>query len=200
MNLRFSSETLLGLLLLFLFLPGIGCAKKTAVKPTEVTAAPVVAPPVLPPSSESTNPQTSTVKPREEDLNPKRPPKGTEFAEGVLKDIFFDYDQSDLKPEARRALEENAAWLKKNPEVQILIEGHCDERGTIEYNEALGERRAMSAKRYLVSLGIDPGRIFTISYGELKPFDPGHTEEAWAKNRRAHFKISTEKISKTPTN
>ena len=87
-------------------------------------------------------------------------------------------------------LKENAELLKKYPKVKIQIEGHCDERGTNEYNLALGERRANSTKNYLVSLGISPDRISTISYGEEKPLDPGHNEEAWAKNRRAHTIIT----------
>jgi peptidoglycan-associated lipoprotein len=86
-------------------------------------------------------------------------------------------------------LKENAALLHKYPKVKIQIEGHCDERGTNEYNLALGERRANSTRNYLISLGISPDRISTISYGEERPLDPGHNEEAWAKNRRAHFVI-----------
>jgi peptidoglycan-associated lipoprotein len=87
-------------------------------------------------------------------------------------------------------LRENAALLKKYPNVKVQIEGHCDERGTIEYNLALGERRATSTKNYLVSLGISSDRISTITFGKEKPLDPGHHEEAWAKNRRAHTVIT----------
>jgi peptidoglycan-associated lipoprotein len=86
-------------------------------------------------------------------------------------------------------LKESAALLKKNPKWKIQIEGHCDERGTVEYNLALGERRANSTKRYLVSLGITSDRISTISFGKERPLDPGHNEEAWAKNRRAHIVV-----------
>jgi peptidoglycan-associated lipoprotein len=104
----------------------------------------------------------------------------------LLKDIHFDFDKYDIRPGDALILKENAALLTKHPTVKIQIEGHCDERGTVEYNLALGERRANSTKKYLISLGISPERISTISYGEERPLDPGHNEEAWAKNRRAH--------------
>jgi peptidoglycan-associated lipoprotein len=104
----------------------------------------------------------------------------------LLKDIHFDFDKYDIRPGDAEILKENAALLKKYTNVKIQIEGHCDERGTNEYNLALGERRANSTKKYLSSLGISPDRISTISYGEERPLDPGHNEEAWAKNRRAH--------------
>jgi peptidoglycan-associated lipoprotein len=103
--------------------------------------------------------------------------------------IYFDFDKSDLKPEARAILDKKAAWLRANPEYPIRIEGNCDERGTIEYNLALGERRAFAAKDYLVALGISGDRIATLSYGEERPADPGHNEQAWAKNRRDEFKL-----------
>lgn len=104
-------------------------------------------------------------------------------------DIHFDFDKYDLKPEARDILSGLGDWLIAHRDFEIAIEGHCDERGTKEYNLALGERRADSAKNYLVNLGVDGARITTISYGEELPLDPGHTEEAWAKNRRDHFVI-----------
>ena len=107
----------------------------------------------------------------------------------MLKDIHFDFDEYSVRPEDAEALKDNAALLMKYPSFKIQIEGHCDERGTVEYNLALGERRADSTKRYLVSLGVSPDRIATISYGEERPLDPGHNEEAWAKNRRAHTVI-----------
>ncbi len=104
----------------------------------------------------------------------------------LLKDIHFDFDKYDIRPGDAEILKENAVLLKKYTNVKIQIEGHCDERGTNEYNLALGERRANSTKKYLISLGFSPDRISTISYGEERPLDPGHNEEAWAKNRRAH--------------
>lgn len=105
----------------------------------------------------------------------------------VLGDIFYDFDSSALNTEAQEQLKQNAVWMQKNAAQAVTIEGHCDERGTDEYNIALGERRANSAKQYLVTLGVGNSRISTVSYGEEKPFDPAHNEEAWAKNRRGHF-------------
>jgi peptidoglycan-associated lipoprotein len=109
---------------------------------------------------------------------------------GVLEDVHFDFDKYDIRPDAREILIKNAEWLKSNPNIQVLIEGHCDERGTNEYNMALGERRANAAKSYLISLGISSNRMRSISYGEEMPIDPGHNEIAWEKNRRAHFLIT----------
>ncbi len=109
--------------------------------------------------------------------------------QNILKMIFFDFDKADIRPDMEPILSSNAEWLKKHKSVIILIEGHCDERGTVEYNLALGERRAKAARDYLVSLGIDPSRIKIVSYGKSKPLDPRHNEEAWAKNRRCEFKI-----------
>lgn len=113
----------------------------------------------------------------------------TEKSKAVLQDVHFAFDSAELDELARQILLQNAQWLKANPEVKIQIEGHCDERGTEEYNLALGERRAKSVRDYLISLGISSSRISIISYGESMPLDPGHNEEAWAKNRRAHFVI-----------
>jgi len=104
-------------------------------------------------------------------------------------DVYFDFDQSVLTAMAQGVLERKAAWLRGNPDAQVTIEGHCDERGTVEYNIALGERRARSAMDFLVDLGIESSRLSTVSYGEERPLDPGHNENAWALNRRAHFVI-----------
>ena len=107
-----------------------------------------------------------------------------------LKPVFFLYDSSELDDAGRATLDADAGVLKKYPTWTITIEGHCDERGTAEYNLALGERRAVAARTYLVSLGIDPNRLRTVSYGSEFPFDPGHQETAWSRNRRAHFVIT----------
>ncbi len=127
----------------------------------------------------------------EKSLVAKKEPgiEGKVFESKLLKDIHFDFDKYDISPGDVEILKENAALLKKYPKVKIQIEGHCDERGTIEYNLALGERRANSTKKYLLSLGLPGDRISTISYGKERPLDPGHNEEAWTKNRRAHFII-----------
>ncbi len=104
-----------------------------------------------------------------------------------LSDVFFDFDQYNLSGEAKGTLESNARELKRVADSGVTIEGHCDERGTKAYNLALGEKRANAAKDYLVTLGVTASRINTISYGKERPFDSGHDESAWAKNRRAHF-------------
>lgn len=109
--------------------------------------------------------------------------------EQPLRMIHFDYDKYFIREDAKPALEDNAVWLKKFSTVKFLIEGHCDERGTEDYNIALGERRAQSTLNYLIALGISPDRMKTISYGKSQPLDFGHDETAWQKNRRAQFTI-----------
>jgi peptidoglycan-associated lipoprotein len=105
------------------------------------------------------------------------------------EDVYFDYDSAALAPAAQQILKKKAAYLEKYSDVSMTIEGHCDERGTNEYNLALGERRSESAKKFLTDLGLAASRFTTISYGEEKPLDTGKTEEAWSKNRRAHFVV-----------
>lgn len=109
---------------------------------------------------------------------------------GMIRDAFFQYDAATISTDAQEALTTSAAWLKAHPQYNLLVEGHCDERGTEQYNLALGDRRANTAKDYLVTLGIDAGRIRTVSYGEERPFDPGSDESAHAANRRAHLVIT----------
>jgi len=104
-----------------------------------------------------------------------------------LKTIYFPYDSANLTPDTREALSGNAAWLKENPNFKLQIEGHCDNRGSIEYNLALGERRAKSVRTYLINLGVAANRLSIISYGKEKPIVSGDSEEAYAKNRRANF-------------
>ena len=117
-------------------------------------------------------------------------PEPKEFrAVPELRDVFFDFDKYDIRPSDARVLDGNASWLKSNANHLILIEGHCDERGTNEYNLALGERRAKSAMNYLVSQGVQASRITIISYGEERPACNEKTEQCWAKNRRAHFLV-----------
>ncbi|MCF4165248.1 peptidoglycan-associated lipoprotein Pal [Zavarzinia compransoris] len=104
--------------------------------------------------------------------------------------VFFDYDQYNLRPEGQATLQSQAAWLAKYPSVTLTIEGHCDERGTREYNLALGERRANSARAYLISLGVDPSRLQVISYGKDRPFAVGSDETSWAQNRRGFSRVN----------
>ncbi len=115
--------------------------------------------------------------------------EGEVFETKFLKDIHFDFDKYEVRRGDEEILKENAAWLKKNPKAKVQVEGHCDERGTVEYNLALGERRANHTKQFLISFGIAPDRISTISYGKERPLDSGHDEDAWAKNRRVHFVV-----------
>ena len=143
--------------------------------PPSTPAAPATA--VAPPSTPATPPP------------PPRPsPPVRDFVDNpAVKDVFFDFDKYSIRPDAARTLEANATWLKSNPAVDVLIEGHCDERGTNEYNLALGERRARSTLNYLVSQGIQAGRLTIISYGEERPACRESNEGCWSRNRRAHF-------------
>jgi peptidoglycan-associated lipoprotein len=118
---------------------------------------------------------------------PPPPPPPVAVVVPGLGDVFFDFDKSALRADAVEQLKTNANWIQAGGSRKVVIEGHCDERGTNEYNLALGERRANSAKEYIVNLGVEAARLKTVSYGEEKPFAMGHDEEAWAQNRRAHF-------------
>ncbi|HEV2364789.1 MAG TPA: peptidoglycan-associated lipoprotein Pal [Caulobacteraceae bacterium] len=113
-----------------------------------------------------------------------------DFVINVGDRVYFDYDKHDIRDDARPVLDAQAAWLARFPQVRVRVEGNCDERGTREYNFALGGRRAAAVKDYLVRHGVDPARIDTVSYGKERPIDPGDNEEAWAKNRNAHTDIT----------
>lgn len=129
---------------------------------------------------------------REKELKEKQQQEAkaqVNIQEVIAERIFFDFDSYELKPEARSVLQKKAEVLKANPNLKIVIEGHCDERGTEEYNLALGEKRARAAYEFLILLGVDANRMQIVSYGEEYPLDPGHNETAWAKNRRDEFKI-----------
>jgi peptidoglycan-associated lipoprotein len=170
----------------------VGCGKKQppATAPAPPPSAPATATPPPPPPAQRVEEATpvatepvveDTIGAKSlDDLNRDSP----------LKPAFFGLDSFELDTEAQKVVQQNAELLKKYNTWAITIEGHCDERGTAEYNLALGERRAVAVKTYLVSLGIPPDRVRTVSYGKEFPFDPGHTEDAWAKNRRAHFVIT----------
>jgi len=127
-----------------------------------------------------------------EDIPLTEPPE-TMYIEAepdVFENIHFEYDKYDIRPRDEMILQGIAAWLKEHDAKRVLIEGHCDERGTNEYNMALGEQRALAARRFLVGLGIESSRLTTISYGEERPLALGSNEDAWARNRRAHFVVS----------
>ena len=169
------------------------CAKKT----------PPVAKPTTPPpasSSGANRPPQPPTPVNEPQQVPVEPSAGDTLSSKDLDDInknspfqplFFAYDQAEVSSDGQKVLNSNAEILKKYPTWIITIEGHSDERGTAEYNLALGERRALAARNYLVSLGIPAGRLRTVSYGKEFPFDPGHTEEAFSQNRRAHFVVTS---------
>jgi len=171
-------------LMLCLGLIMAGCPKKTVVKEE----------PSIKKEEALAKPEAKReqgAKEFEKSLVAKKEPgiEGEVLESKLLKDIHFDFDKYNIRPGDAEILNENAVLLKKYSKVKIQIEGHCDERGTVEYNLALGERRANATKNYLVSLGVSADRISTISYGKERPLDPGHNEEAWAKNRRAHTVI-----------
>ena len=161
------------------------CAKKkpTTTAEAKPTPAPVtgaetrVTPPSAAPREDVT---TSPISGTLADIN----------AKGYLKDALFDYDKADLRDDARAMLAANSDWLKKWPTVQVLIEGHCDERGTAAYNLALGDRRANAARDYLASLGVDGSRLKTVSYGKERPVCTESNEGCWQRNRRAAFVIT----------
>jgi peptidoglycan-associated lipoprotein len=155
----------------------VGCGKKQ----TPVMTAP-------PEASQSVSP----VAPKPVTPEPPKPPeisdyRGMQPSEMGIDDVFFTYDSHELDDASMRILSQNARILKDHTDVVVVIEGHGDERGTIEYNLALGEKRAKTARDYLVSLGVGVGQLRVTSYGENKPFATGSTEKAWAQNRRAHF-------------
>jgi len=172
------------------------CRSKKTQEPVThpETVAPVPMPPPPVPTTATVAPPTDFVQPaaepqvREETLpNDIEELNRVAQQRGYIADAFFEYNESTLSSDAQNALTTSANWMKKNPQYNLLIEGHCDERGTEQYNLALGDRRANTAKEYLMTLGIDAGRIRTVSYGEERPFDNGHDESAWAKNRRDHL-------------
>jgi peptidoglycan-associated lipoprotein len=148
-----------------------GCSKKSQAPPASSpppAETPPEAPPQTPPSDDS-------------------PSTGSESPSVSWQDAYFDYDAYQLRDDARLALDGDAKMMRDHANASLLIEGHCDERGTPEYNLALGEKRANSARDYLVAQGVDNSRIETVSFGEERPFATGHDEQSWAQNRRAHL-------------
>jgi len=183
------------ILLMFVLAFTAACGKK---KPATVAGVP-------PPSTAATAPTTPPAPPprpaeRVEDSVPVPAISEDTIANRSLEDLnrdspfkpaFFGLDSAELDDAGRATVAANADIMKKYPTWVVTVEGHCDERGTAEYNLALGERRAVAVKTYLVALGVSPDRVRTVSYGKEFPFDTGHTETAWSKNRRAHFIITS---------
>jgi peptidoglycan-associated lipoprotein len=170
-----------------------GCAKRPATTqaaapaPTGSASTTAATPPPAPAPVQSDTPTAATTTPAPSST--ARPAVQDFAAVPELADVFFDFDKYDIRPGDAKTLDANANWLKSNPNHLMLIEGHCDERGTNEYNLALGERRAKSTMNYLVSQGVQANRITIISYGEERPQCTEHNEACWAKNRRAHFLV-----------
>jgi peptidoglycan-associated lipoprotein len=151
-----------------------GCAKKA-----------VEAPPVPPPAPPVVQTEPTPAAPVETPT--PAPVAAAKVTASDFTDVFFDLDSYALRDDARTALGQAARLLRDNPGVNLVIEGHCDERGTVEYNQALGEKRANAARDYLANAGVQAARLQTVSYGKERPFAEGHDESAWAQNRRAHF-------------
>ncbi len=198
---------------LMLFLAGVvvsGCAKKAVVREETQTREPVQAVAKAPEKSTAKPAKAdweikweAMEKARKEKAAlakksaaakpaPAKDKKSTAAAAPAkemyeLTDVHFDFDKFSIRDDERETLKKHAEWLNKNKDVMVVIEGHCDERGTQEYNLALGERRASAAAKYLIDLGVSEKRIKTLSYGLERPLDKGHNEAAWARNRRAHF-------------
>jgi peptidoglycan-associated lipoprotein len=190
LHVLFAAAVLIGSLVLY------GCPKKPEVTqagpaPTGPAAATVPGPAQAQPGPQAgETPVTRAPAPSETPVQPQAAGPGSQVpGASPLKDVFFDYDKSAVRDDQKAALNDNVAWLKSNSGAKALVEGHCDERGTAEYNLGLGERRAKAVKDYLIAAGIPADRISTISYGKERPFVLGHDESAWKWNRRGHFGI-----------
>ncbi len=175
--------------------PEVGQAGPGAVGPAAATVP--TTPPAAPTPRAGEIPVTRATPPTETPVRPAPAAPGAAAAPGAptaaaspLKDVFFDFDKSNIRDDQKAALSDNVAWLKANANVKVTLEGHCDERGTSEYNLGLGERRSKAVKDYLVAAGIPADRVSTISYGKERPFVLGHDESAWKWNRRGHFVIA----------
>jgi peptidoglycan-associated lipoprotein len=195
MALRQAARTTARIFILAALAAALGCGGK---KPPVARPAP---PPPAPPAAanETPRPPAPPQPVAEPTVVPPEPVPNDAIASGSLDDlnrtsplkpVFFDYDSSELSAAGQAVLNEDATTLKRYAGWTVTIEGHCDERGTAEYNLALGERRAVAARAYLVSLGVSADRVRTVSYGKEFPFEAGHDEAAYAKNRRAHFVIT----------
>lgn len=203
-------KEILGFCLVACVLAGCKCpAKKTAVEEKKEPAVTLVTPqepsPTVTPKKDEkkdegqATPQQVAKAIKNEPIPEQKIPEDKVFKSpeeispsisDIFKNIHFDFDKYDIRPDAQETLKVIARYLLDHPKTSVIIEGHCDERGTREYNLVLGEQRALSTRRFLISLGVSPDRLHTVSYGEDKPLDPASNEEAWAKNRRAEFKIS----------
>ena len=171
-----------------------GCAEKKSVVTSSNAQEQVTAPVQTPVQTTDNTNQNNNIAPTDTTNTKSSVHEQSSLMEATatspVSDINFDFDSSSIRPDAREILQVNAGYLRKHRVSSVMIEGHCDERGTAEYNMALGERRAQETKKYLVNLGIKESIIKTISYGSERPLFPDSNEEAWAKNRRAHFVVT----------
>ncbi len=173
-----------------------GCRHARTVTAPAVAPKTAAVQPAPAPETKVASPSADFVSPKADNDDVSTDPlKETEIADqkGWIRDAFYNFDSSTLTPTDEANLDTTSRWLRDHRRFDVVIEGHCDERGTEQYNLALGERRAWTAKEYLAARGIDPATMKTISYGKEKPFDPGHDEDAWAKNRRAHVVLTSAK-------
>ncbi len=185
---RISEFQIFGIMVVVLFVVGCG-GKKAPIEHYETTGLP---------SEEVTSDYLVEEEPfeapasiEEQELEAMRSLKASAEKQGALEDVHFAFNDYSLEKEAQAKLQRTAQWLQTHPAVSVVIEGHCDERGSQEYNLALGERRAVAVEKYVQSLGVAASRMETVSYGEERPVDPASNEVAWAKNRRAHFDITS---------
>jgi peptidoglycan-associated lipoprotein len=178
------------LLIALLLIVAVGCAPKKSLKPPEKPAEPeaTIKEETMKPEMEEEVVEEMAV-PSEDERFKESVMAPEEEAKTVFRDVLFDYDKYNIRADARPVLDDVASFLNRNKTLNIAIEGHCDERGTNEYNLALGEKRAKSTKDYLISLGVSPDRMIIITYGEEKPVCVDQTESCWQKNRRSHFVI-----------
>jgi peptidoglycan-associated lipoprotein len=183
---RFARSTGLIAVAAFVVL-GAACSKKPAAQTTpEPTPTPdVTSTPISVAAAPTPRPQPTPA------ATPSVLTESLAKISGYLNPAFFDLDRADIRPDAKDVLGANAEFLRKYPTIKVTVEGHCDERGTREYNMALGQRRASSAKEYLISLGIDASRLTIVSYGKERPFCTEHDETCWQKNRRAQFTVTS---------
>ena len=163
----------------------VGCAKKQTVKSEGTQGAPAVSAPPVGEAPVKEAPAPGAVSPGTESAAAGVAVTDEKYSQ--FDDVRFDFDKYEVREDGRKTCQVVADYMKKHPQAKMQIEGHCDERGTAEYNMALGERRATAVMTYLVSLGVPKTALSTVSFGKEKPLDPGHDEGAWAKNRRAHF-------------
>jgi peptidoglycan-associated lipoprotein len=180
----------MALCLIAVFLAGAGCSSKTA-QPDTASAAAAKTPADTKEVKKQPTSKVDESAAAQSKSSLDALQRGEPAAGGPLKDIYFDFDRYDLRADARQTLKENAAWLKANPGARVQIEGHADERGTSEYNLALGAKRAQSVMDYMVTLGTTADRLSTISYGEEVPVCREQSENCWQQNRRARFAVQT---------